>query len=238
MLGAPAGHRNLEPAPRLRNARAAFSPISPAPRRSTRAPSSRPKTWSARSTATLTTLTGPDVTAVWVWTCFAAWKAFWKSRFRTGPADPLSLGGGVGLLHRPKISVSPSIWESSPRGHLEEVADGVGPGEVEPEFLELGRVEPLPRAEGLLDPPGRALRSNRVELDPVAGVQDRELPNLLEGPEPGRDLRLPLGIEGEPLPDFERSRLVGRADDEQAVRVHVAEAPRAGTGPSSGWRSR
>ena len=42
----------------------------------------------ASSTATLATLTWPAVIAVWVRTCLAAWKAFWNTRFSTGPVAP------------------------------------------------------------------------------------------------------------------------------------------------------
>ena len=42
----------------------------------------------ARSTATFATLTLPDEMPVCVRTCFAAWNAFWKSRFRTAPVEP------------------------------------------------------------------------------------------------------------------------------------------------------
>jgi len=42
----------------------------------------------ARSTATFATLTRPEEMPVLVRTCFAAWNAFWKRRFRTAPVEP------------------------------------------------------------------------------------------------------------------------------------------------------
>ena len=42
----------------------------------------------ASSTATLATLTLPAEMPVWVRTCLAAWKAFWKTRLSTAPVEP------------------------------------------------------------------------------------------------------------------------------------------------------
>ena len=101
-------------APRLLNARAVPSPISPVPRIRTFAAARLPKMFEASSTATLATLTVPEDIPVWVRTCFAAWKAFWKTRFRTAPAVPDACAAAYASFTWPKISFSPRSWESRP----------------------------------------------------------------------------------------------------------------------------
>ena len=77
-------------APRASRARAVSSLVSPAPRIMTRHSFRRPKIFSARSTATDPTETGPRVMFVFVRTSLATRKARWKSLFRPREVEELS----------------------------------------------------------------------------------------------------------------------------------------------------
>jgi hypothetical protein len=86
-LDAPAGDRQVVGAPALEGLRGSLADLARAEDQHLRV-GRLPKMLVARSTATLATLTRPDEIPVWVRTCLAAWKAFWKSRLRTAPVEP------------------------------------------------------------------------------------------------------------------------------------------------------
>ncbi len=86
------------------------------------------------------------------------------------------LGGGVGLLHLAEDLVLADELRVEAARDLEEVQRGVPAREPDPDLLELGQLEMLPRAVGGLHGVGRRLvGADAVELDPVARGQYRDL---------------------------------------------------------------
>src|SRR5690606_27562395 len=119
------------------------------------------------------------------------------------------LGGGVGVFYLTEDFRFSEHLRIDAGGDLEEMADGFRAIEAEAALLEFRRIDELLGAERCLHAcRGAAVGGDTVEFDAIAGVEQGELAQALDGGELGGEGAGGVGAERKTLAKSERRGVV------------------------------